>query len=182
MLQIEVFPELTHWLRTRSHLVRVFRVNRWSHDQWTKSIKSLKPLLIANLRMARKHYKWMNKSLFFQWTCTRSLICILDVLQIKVKAQTIALGSRLFINMAGVDNWRTCLNELKIFKQLRENNCTDSIQKRKLHSKSLVQVLDSDVYVWDGYAAQLLNYNLKNFSDSPDKKSRSQVVYIYIQW
>lgn len=94
----------------------------------------------------------------------------------------LALGSRLFINMAGVDNWRTCLNELKIFKQLRENNCTDSIQKRKLHSKSLVQVLDSDVYVWDGYAAQLLNYNLKNFSDSPDKKSRSQVVYIYIQW
>lgn len=83
--------------------------------------------------------------------------------------------------MAGVDNWRTCLNELKIFKQLRENNCTDSIQKRKLHSKSLVQVLDSDVYVWDGYVAQLLNYNLKNFSDSPDKKSRSQVVYIYIQ-
>lgn len=88
VLQIEVFPELTHWLRTRSHLVRVFRVNRWSHDQWTKSIKSLKPLLIAYLRMARKHYKWMNKSLFFQWTCTRSLICILDVLQIKVKAQT----------------------------------------------------------------------------------------------
>lgn len=92
----------------------------------------------------------------------------------------LALGSRLFINMAGVDNWRTCLNELKIFKQLRENNCTDSNQKRKLHSKSLVQVLDSDVYVWDGYAAQLLNYNLKNFSDSSEKKSRFQVVYIYI--
>lgn len=92
----------------------------------------------------------------------------------------LALGSRLFINMAGVDNWRTCLNELKIFKQLRENNCTDSNQKRKLHSKSLVQVLDSDVYVWDGYAAQLLNYNLKNFSDSSENKSRFQVVYIYI--
>lgn len=36
--------------------------------------------------------------------------------------------------------------------------------------------MDSDVYVWDGYAAQLLNYNLKNFSDSPDKKSRSQTL------
>lgn len=78
--------------------------------------------------------------------------------------------------MAGVDNWRTCLNELKIFKQLRENNCTDSNQKKKLHSKSLLQVLDSDLYVWDTYDAQLLNYNLKN-SDSSEKKNRFQVVY-----
>lgn len=78
--------------------------------------------------------------------------------------------------MAGVDNWRTCLNDLKIFKQLRENNCTDSNQKKKLHSKSLLQVLDSDLYVWDTYDAQLLNYNLKN-SDSSEKKNRFQVVY-----
>nr|XP_022342130.1 nuclear pore complex protein Nup88-like [Crassostrea virginica] len=77
--------------------------------------------------------------------------------------------------MAGVDNWRTCLNDLKIFKQLRENNCTDSNQKKKLHSKSLLQVLDSDLYVWDTYDAQLLNYNLKN-SDSSEKKNRFQIL------
>ncbi|XP_061162673.1 nucleoporin 88-like [Saccostrea echinata] len=79
--------------------------------------------------------------------------------------------------MASVDNWRTRLNDLKIFKQLRENNSTDSKQKKKSYSKSLLKILDSDLYVWDGYASQLLNYDVKNLhTDSSEKKSRFQTL------
>jgi hypothetical protein len=85
----------------------------------------------------------------------------------------IIIGIETTYNMATVDNWRTCLNDLKIFKQLRENNGTDSKQKKGTSSKSLLKILDTDLFVWDGYAVQLLNYNLKNATT--EKKSRFQV-------
>lgn len=93
----------------------------------------------------------------------------------KVKLEII-IGIETIYNMAAVDNWRTCLNDLKFFKQLRENNNTDSKQKKGTFSKSLLKILDTDLFVWDGYDDQLLNYNLKNFStNSTEKKSRFQV-------
>ncbi|OWF40258.1 Nuclear pore complex protein Nup88 [Mizuhopecten yessoensis] len=76
--------------------------------------------------------------------------------------------------MAGVDNWRTCLNDQPFCKQLRENNAKDSRQKRCSTSKGLTAVQGGDLYVWDSFASHLVFYNLKNLLPECADRERNQ--------
>jgi len=85
--------------------------------------------------------------------------------------------------MAGVDNWRTCLNSQPFCKLLRENNAKDSKQKVSSDSKGLVAVQDSDLFVWDSYASHLIYFNLKHLhldaQNSAPSRTPSQVLNVY---
>ncbi|XP_060083278.1 nucleoporin 88-like isoform X2 [Ylistrum balloti] len=76
--------------------------------------------------------------------------------------------------MAGVDNWRTCLNDQPFCKQLRENNAKDSGQKRYSTSKGLTAIQGGDLYVWDSFSCHLVFYNLKNLLPECADRERNQ--------
>ncbi|XP_071178496.1 nucleoporin 88-like isoform X2 [Mytilus edulis] len=79
--------------------------------------------------------------------------------------------------MAGVDSWRTCLNNQKFVKNLAENNSKDSKQKLRNLAKSLFVVYDSDLYVWDSYACHIVYFNLKQLLlEDKEKQERFQTL------
>ena len=66
--------------------------------------------------------------------------------------------------MAAVDKWRKVLNEGSFCKTLRENNAAESNRKLLNDAKSLLLVLDNDLFIWDNKSSHLIFYNLNNLT------------------
>lgn len=84
--------------------------------------------------------------------------------------------------MAGVDKWRSCLNDQKFVKNIAENNVKDSRQKLKNIAKNLFVVDNSDLYVWDSYASHIVYFNLKQLLlGDLERRQRFQVETVNLK-